>query len=316
MAIKKASAKKPVKNITQKKPINNQQPAAFSILKWLFNPETPINFRRYSASILYFVLGFFVVMSVVTALLAGLQFKMMGIDAPVSFLQRLVFFPASLWFGLLQTPFQILFTIICLGLIGAFVFMPRAQLERKQFTATYIAGIVLIALALLPIVLLSGKVSSSLMTLVSVALFLGIILAYGSTARHMASRGVSKCATILSFPFGYSFFMYSGLFLPQNEKPVSLKIKWYDQFINFLLYSKYGIMTLAAAEVISLLVFPYPWAILLGIIFVSLIASIGLKRTAESLRGFGFMTAVINILFIIGIIYIVERSPQYMYWLV
>jgi hypothetical protein len=283
-----------------------------SLLSWLFVAAKPIDWKKYSLRIILSVIGFFAAMSILTAMMIKMNFAMHEMETLSSFWQRLAVFPMSFIADFMMHPVQSIFTLLSIALIGAFVFMPRQTLDRRGFVAAHILGVFLALLAIVPIYLTSGRISTYLLAIV---MFFGGLLSYAGAVGYARGEGLSKWATILSFPFGYSFLFYSGMFLPQTKSGPSLRIKfdWYSKLLDFLLLTTNGLIVLVAAEVLSLIIFPYPWAILFGIIFASLALSIGRDKIYENLNGFVWMSAILNVAMLIGVVALFELRPYYAY---
>lgn len=299
-AIKKTSVKKaapktiaPAGRLTEK----FQQT---TLLKWLFVPDIAQGIGKWMMRA-----GLFLVLLILALVLFGgiatqMQFVEKGFSAP-GFFEMVKMTIDILGHAFAAKPMTSITILIIAYAIGMFAFMPRKYLDKTSFVSamwTFAAWITVFGFAVyLSDRYLPGSIKSIAGLSLAVLMLIAGIGFLASITCYARKIGVSKLAVLLSMPFGWSFFEYSGYFLPADDKnrTIVIKYNWYKRFVGFMLDTHPGQIIIATAALALLASRPSMWNAFIMVFFGGLYLWKKKEWMIASMRGLSWVVAAFNI---------------------
>ncbi|MDR2269240.1 MAG: hypothetical protein LBD94_03595 [Rickettsiales bacterium] len=275
-----------------------------TILKWFFIPDIKQGWGKWLLRAGLFTIGLLVFAAAFSVLVMQISLLESGAEVPsfLTILKMIVLLS-------LEAPLKTALLIFIIFAFGMFAFMPRKHLDKTSFVATlwtFMAWTIIVGIITYILNQNEVKFALDFLALPLAALiifFLAGVLA--SIVCYARKIGASPLSILLSVPFGLSFYEYAGYFLPDSgkDKVIVIKYRWYERFLKFMLDTIQGQGLLVIAMLLLLLIQPYPWEVIIIILFGGLYFWRKKEWMIENIKCLSWIVAAINIAICSGVIY-------------
>jgi len=309
---KKTAIKKTIKPVAVKTETTvKKNVGRLGLVSWLLLPDLALSGAkmRWAIRALIFTITFLALTLAAGAI--GVQSQLAGIGfTELTFHEALNITISSV----MQFPLRAAVSAMLIFMIGAFMFMPRKLIAKDDAVAincTYFVWLILSAAGVRAMSYF--EVQSAWLTMpVFIVMITSLTAIFASVFLYARNFGVKKYVLFLTAPFGLGWFSWQALFMPGMGKKnvITIRMNLYKKLIDFILYTKYGQIGLAAFMIPLTVYFsPTPWDVATIAILGAMFFIKGGNWMMQRFQKFAWIAVILNLAATSTIGYILYTTP-------